>query len=300
VVTNRRTPIIPECVTAAQRNDPKAQCSTGQIAVYQSGSNSRYLGLHVKLDKRFSDRFQFTASYAFSRFTSWNPVAAVGVANNDNFQESYGISPGDRPHRFTFSGIWEIPEYKGEQRLLQGILNGWQVSTINQFVSAPPLNPFLAIDMDGDGISFFALPGVKWNGFGRGLSADDIRKAVDQYNATFPTPDVSATNRKRTPQNQVIPVIKLPDTFSNGDTFITSDLRLTRAIKIRERVKLSLIGEAFNLFNIANLGGYSGTLNALVATGLQPATFGQATTRTNQVFGSGGPRAFQLAARISF
>jgi hypothetical protein len=154
--------------------------------------------------------------------------------------------------------------------------------------------------MDGDGISFFALPGIPWNGFGRGYGVDDIRKAVEQYNATIPTPDVNATNRKRTPQNQVIPIIKLPDTFSNGDTFITSDLRLTRAIKFGERVKLSLIGEAFNLFNIANLGGYSGVLNALVASGTQAATFGQATTRTNQVFGSGGPRAFQVAARVSF
>jgi hypothetical protein len=179
-------------------------------------------------------------------------------------------------------------------------LNGWQVSTINQFTSTPPLNPFIAVDMDGEGTSFFALPGVPWNGFGRGYGVEEIRKAVEQYNATFPTPDVNATNRKRTPQNQVIPIIKLPDTFSNGDTFITSDLRLTRAIKIGEKVRLSLIGEAFNLFNIANLGGYSGTLNALVASGTQAATFGQPTTRTNQVFGSGGPRAFQVAARVSF
>jgi hypothetical protein len=294
VVTNRRTPIIPEC-TAAQRNDPRAQCSLGQIAVYQSGSNSRYLGLHVKVDKRFSDRYQFTVSYAFSRYNTWN-----GIINNNNFQESYGINAGDRPHRLTVSGIWELPEYKGDQRLLRGILNSWQVSTINQFVSTPPLNPFIAVDMDGEGISFFALPGIPWNGFGRGYDADDIRKAVEQYNATFPTPDINATNRKRTPQNQVIPIIKLPDTFSNGDTFITSDLRLTRVIKFGERARLSLIGEAFNLFNIANLGGYSGTLNALVASGTQAATFGQPTTRTNQVFGSGGPRAFQVAARFSF
>ncbi len=294
VVTNRRNPVIPVC-TAAQRNDPKAQCSLGQIAVYQSGSNSRYLGLHVKVDKRFANRYQFTASYAFSRYTSWN-----GVVNNDNLQESYGINAADRPHRLTFSGIWELPEYKGEQRLLRGIASGWQLSTINQFVSAPPMNPFIAVDMDGDGISFFRLPGIPWNGFGRGYGVSDIRRAVEQYNATFPTPDINATNRKRTPQNQVIPIIKLPDNFSNGDTLFTTDIRLTRIIRIGERVRLSLIGESFNIFNIANLAGYSGTLNALVASGTQPATFGQPTTRINQVFGSGGPRAFQLAARISF
>jgi hypothetical protein len=98
----------------------------------------------------------------------------------------------------------------------------------------------------------------------------------------------------------VIPVIKLPDQFSNGDTLFAADVRVTRAIKITEKVKLSLIGEVFNLFNISNLEGYSGTLNALVPAGqTQAATFGQPTTRVSRVFGTSVPRAFQLAARFS-
>jgi len=296
VVTNQSTRIIPLCATAAQRNDPKAQCSLGTIGVYQSGANFLYRGLLVKLDKRFANRYQFTASYAFSSYEGWN-----GVVNNDNLQESYGISAADRPHRLTFSGIYEAPDYKGDNRLLRALASGWQFSTIHQMVSAPPLNPLIGVDMDGEGNSLFFLSGVKWNGFGRGLDADDIRKAVEQYNATFPTPDINATNRKRTPQNQVIPVIKLPDQFSNGDTLFATDLRVTRAIKITEKAKLSLIGEVFNVFNLANLEGYSGTLNALVPAGqTQAATFGQPTTRVSQVFGTGGPRAFQVAARISF
>jgi len=31
-----------------------------------------------------------------------------------------------------------------------------------------------------------------------------------------------------------------------------------------------------------------------------PSTFGKANQRVGQTFGSGGPRAFQLAARFSF
>jgi hypothetical protein len=55
---------------------------------------------------------------------------------------------------------------------------------------------------------------------------------------------------------------------------------------------MTLIGEVFNLFNIANLSGHSGDLLG--------AGFGQPTSRVTQVFGSGGPRAFQIAARVSF
>ncbi len=60
----------------------------------------------------------------------------------------------------------------------------------------------------------------------------------------------------------------------------------------RERWRLSLIGEVFNLYNAANLTGYSGDLTS--------AAFGQPTARFTQLFGSGGPRAFQLAMRVSF
>jgi Carboxypeptidase regulatory-like domain len=308
VPTTVPTRILPRCATIAQRNDPKAQCSIGAITVFQSAANFRYTGLHLKVDKRFANRFQFTASYALSRYTGWN-----GVVNLDNLQESYGIHDNDRPHRLNFSGIYEPPEYKGGQRLLRGLLNGWQFSTINQFQSSPPANPNIEIDVDGEGTSIYTLPGIGWNGFGRSANADDIRKAVEAYNADLlarskPLP-ANATDAQRatcppvvngqalcipprTPRNQVYPLINLPAAFSNGDTFITNDLRVTRTIKLAENVRLALIGEGFNIFNIANLGGYNDDL--------QSANFGNPTTRTNQVFGSGGPRAFQIAARLNF
>jgi hypothetical protein len=307
VPTSVSTRVLPLCATIAQRNDPNAQCSIGAFSVFQSAANFRYVGMHLKVDKRFSNRFQFTASYALSYYTGWN-----GVVNLNDLQESYGIHPNDRPHRLNFSGIYELPEYKGEQRFLRGLLNGWQLSTINQFQSSPPANPTIAIDVDGEGTSIHTLPGIEWNGFGRNVSADDVRKAVEAYNADVlsrskPLPaNATAAQRAvctlvvngqtfcapRTPRNQVYPLINLPADFSNGDTFITNDLRVTRIIRLRENIRLALIGEVFNIFNIANLGGYSDDLQA--------ANFGTPTTRTNQVFGSGGPRAFQIAARLSF
>jgi hypothetical protein len=51
--------------------------------------------------------------------------------------------------------------------------------------------------------------------------------------------------------------------------------------------------EVFNIFNVANLGGYSFNLS-------NTSTFGQPTNRASQVFGSGGPRAFQLGGRFTF
>ena len=156
-------------------------------------------------------------------------------------------------------------------------------------VSAPPLNPQLSLDIDGDGISTLVLPGMEFNGFGRSSDDDDIRQLVDQFNKTMPT----SVTGMRTPQNQVVPTITLPAAFSNGDTFFSTDVRLTRVFSIKERVKLQFMAEAFNLFNIAK---YLRHVNGLVQT----AAFGQPTVRGAQIFGSGGPRAFQFGARLSF
>ncbi len=55
---------------------------------------------------------------------------------------------------------------------------------------------------------------------------------------------------------------------------------------------MSLIAEVFNVFNIANVTGYSNVLNQV--------NYGQPSTRAGQVYGSGGPRAFQFATHFEF
>ncbi|PYV16056.1 MAG: hypothetical protein DMG07_08510, partial [Acidobacteria bacterium] len=164
----------------------------------------------------------------------------------------------------------------------------WQVSTIHQMVSAPPLNPTIGVDLTGNGVSTLVLPGVEYNGFGRGTDVSHLIALVDDFNKTYPT----SVTGKRTPANQVIPRITLPNAFSNGDAFFSTDLRLTRVLRIRERTKVTVMAEGFNVFNVANLSGYSGNLTA--------STFGQPNVRTSQTFGTGGPRAFQFGARLTF
>ena len=68
---------------------------------------------------------------------------------------------------------------------------------------------------------------------------------------------------------------------------------MTKAFRLHgERVRLAVFGECFNVFNIANLTDYNAVLNA--------PNFGEATQRTPNIFGTGGPRAFQLGSRLTF
>jgi hypothetical protein len=78
-------------------------------------------------------------------------------------------------------------------------------------------------------------------------------------------------------------------------------------------VSVEPIAEVFNLFNVTNVLGvsnvnYSGFSNVLARDSSDPASpgflrsssFGRAVTTAGGVFGSGGPRAFQFAARVTF
>ncbi len=303
-----RNPVIPVC-TGTQANDPKAQCSVNSIYYGVPGILSRYTALQVKVDKRFSQGFELTAAYALSRYTSFNSFTSY-----TDYSRNFGQSGATPKHSFTFSGIWDLPDYKGDQKVVRGILNGWQLSTIVQMRSRSINSVTLGtLDPEGDGLFVFRLPGTGINSFGRGQEADDIRRLVDQYNSTFPAardtalPNIGRANRDAL--GTAYPYIVLPDNFSSGDSFITHDLRVTRVISITEKVRLNLIAEGFNIFNIANLTDYTGSLASagyLRPTGTTPGrpnpnnVFGQATNRVSPIFGTGGPRAFQFAARISF
>jgi hypothetical protein len=261
-----RGPVIPICV-GAQRDDPQALCSSGPITVVDHFDRAKYRGLLVRVEKRFSNRTQFLASYAYSSNVGTNRV------NNDNWSEGYGPLDRDVRHILNLSALVELP-----YRL--------QLGFNSSYYSRPPFTAFVAgLDFNGDGTDGDALPGTRVNGFNRGLGKEDLRRLVEEFNQNLAG--------RTTPRNQPIPRLNLPADYEFGDNYLTQDLRLSRTFVFREKYKLTLIGEVFNLFNIANLSGHSGNLTNI-------ATFGQPARRVDQVFGSGGPRAFQFGARVNF
>jgi hypothetical protein len=267
---NRVTgPVIPRCTSTAQANDPRANCSTGPIEFRAPIGRSDYKALLLKVDKRMANRYQFTASYALTRQYGLN-----GITNLDNWFEGWGPQGGR--HSLNVSGMVDLP-WK------------FQVSFINSMGSRGPYRPSVSgVDLNGDGADTAFLPG--WTTPDRNPTKQKLEAAVAAWNAAYP--DLPNGQRPRTSRNQVIPKLSLPSDYSFGENFFSQDLRLTKMFVFRETYKLNVFGEAFNIFNIANLGGISSTLNG--------AGFGVPSSRAGQVFGSGGPRAFQLGARFSF
>ena len=99
--------------------------------------------------------------------------------------------------------------------------------------------------------------------------------------------------------------------FSDG--FNSLDLRVSRPFAVGDRVRIEPMLEVFNVFDVTNVLGisnvnYSGFSNVLVRDSDNPADpgylrssrFGRPVTTAGGVFGSGGPRAMQLGARVTF
>ena len=270
-----QTPIIPMCANAAQRNDPTAECSTGSITFWTPGGRSVYNALLLRLDKRLSNHVQFTASYALTGQSGVN-----GISNLDNWFQSYG--PQGSRHILNVSGKVEMPW-------------GFELGVISSMASRGPVMPSInSVDLDGDGSGSEPIPGVDYNCFNRGCGKSDLAAAVQAWNTKF-YPNgapVNPADFKTDARGQNIPFLTLPANYNFGDWFSSQDMRLTKKFTWKEHYTLAVFGEMFNVFNIANLSGYNYTINS--------QAFGQPTQRQSQVFGSGGPRAVQLGARISF
>ncbi len=265
IVNGVQTPVIPKC-TAAQLYVVGQECSNGPITVWDPNNRAVYNGLLIKLQKRLSHRYQFVASYAYQ---SNDTIPAL--VNYNNLMQAYGdVLPR---HNLNVAGVVNLPW-------------GFQLSLNSSIISRTPVMPVVpGVDLSGTGATTSGpLPGVAYNCFNDGCGKAQLAAAVAAFNSTY-----AGT---KAPNGTLIPTLVLPSSYQFGSPTYTQDFRLTKVFAYRERYRLSLFGEMFNAFNIANLTGYSYNLNS--------SGFGQPTSRAVQTFGSGGARAVQIGARAQF
>jgi carboxypeptidase family protein len=270
-------PVIPACATISQSNDPNAECSSGPINFWWAGARSEYTALLMRLDKRMSHRYQFTVSYALQSSKSIQDI----TQNLDDYFATYG--PDQPRHNLTVSGVIDLHA-------------GFQLSVLSTFLSRPPVAPTIGgFDNTGTNISsggYTPLLAVTGGGYSGFLSTSDLQNLVNQYNSTI-AGTLTPAGKAGVVPNQKFPAITLPADYQLGDLFSSQDVRLTKSFKFGARADVRLIGEVFNIFNRQNLTNFNYNLAS-------PASFGKANQLVGQTFGSGGPRAGQVAVRVGF
>jgi hypothetical protein len=250
----------------------------------ESSVKTKYDGLLVSFEKRYSRGFQLRASYTLSK--------AFGYANDDqipfsngpvdptNLQLEYGPAPNDQRHRFAFAGVFDAPL-------------GFRLAPLWTVASGVPMDIQLPTGAA-------RVPAFQRNAGGRLFhDASELNAFIARVNAAGGI------------DGQPLPLVS-PDARFN-DSFNSFDLRLSRPVRLGERFTVEPVAEVFNLFNVTNVLGvsnvnYSGFSNVLArdsndpsdAGFLRSSSFGRPVTTAGGVFGSGGPRAFQFAARVTF
>jgi hypothetical protein len=259
-------PVIPFCAKRPDFN-PNDKCSNGTMTFWVPQGRTLYEAMLLKLSKRLSNHFQGTVSYAFQ---NQNTVVAPTLDLN-NYFATYG--PNLARNNLHINGIIELP-WRFELSINQAIISRTPVDPVVQLPLTSPANTSGSSTLVP--IQLAVPGGGDFNCFGLSCGKSDLQNLVNKYNSTY------GAN------------IQLPSHYQFGDPFFDTDFRLTKTFAYKERYRLSVAGEVFNAFNIANLqlAGYNFTLGT--------ATFGQPTARIIQTFGSGGPRAFQVLARVSF
>lgn len=122
---------------------------------------------------------------------------------------------------------------------------------------------------------------------------------------------ITQTNASGGIDGVLLPLVS--DSARFTDSFTSLDIRVSRPFNAGSSVRIEPMIEVFNLFNSTNVLGvsnvnYSGFSNVLVRDSETPGTpgylrssrFGQPVTTAGGLFGSGGPRAMRLAARVTF
>jgi hypothetical protein len=119
-----------------------------------NSADSIYHALQVKYEKRFSSGFTLLAHYTWSKMIDSVSVTdgnltwlggSTSMQNPLNFALERSLSQHDVPHRFVLSGDWQIPFGHGRHfgggvnRLVDGIIGGWEVSGFFVLQSGFPL-----------------------------------------------------------------------------------------------------------------------------------------------------------------
>jgi hypothetical protein len=281
VVTTKFYPrnTTPGCTSA------RPNCSFGSLTDIFSGVSSNYSGLVAQISHRFSHNLQFNANYTWSHALDYGQnnqtaTTANNLLDPQDIRKEYGNSITNIPNRLVMNAVVTSPwKY-----------NGWLAYLLNDFQASPSLQiqsglPFSVGTTGGYTSTTGTLPGYTPSGsliagFG----------GVNGSNGTFRMPGFER-NGLQQPKTVVV------------------DLRLSKRFNVADRVKLELLGEAFNIANhqnVTTVNTTAYTVGTVAATKTNILTFSTAVpgfgaaTATNTSGFSYAPRQLQLGVRAQF
>jgi hypothetical protein len=243
---------------------------------------STYNAMLLKLDHRFAHHFTWLANYTWSQCISTYDFG--GELAGNNYEDPYNRRAEkadcnfDRRHIFGTSLVAESPGIGNG--VVNAVTKGWQLAPLISLYTGQPFSITTGSDVSLTGENA-DRPNVVL-----GVSNPFPHTTSEWFNTALFAGGCATTAYVGNPS--CVPV----GTFGNaardifhGPGTIQWDMSMTRRFQIKERMKIDVRSEFFNVMN-------HGNWNAPTA-GLTSSTFGQVTT-------FGLPRYIQLSLKLSF
>jgi hypothetical protein len=246
------------------------------VAYRTDAGDSKYESLQVRLDKRFSQGFNFGLSYTYASYLSdaGNPNGG-GNADVQNYMCiacNWGPVPDDYKHVLSFNHVLESPFGAGRKYVTHGIggqiLGGWNLSGIWTARSGGRLTPTYSTSVSNSSGGGTQRPNR--------VASGNLASGQGIYHWFDPTAFVAPA--QYTFGNSGTGILLGPSAFN-------VDMSLTRNFKLAERFGLNFRAEAFNTLNHTNFG------NPNVSIG---------TASAGIISGAAAARIMQLAVKVSF
>lgn len=252
---------------------------------HEHAGNSTYHALVLMADRRFSSGLTMLASYTLSKMFSNAESLVSGSMAIDFFNRKLekGLSADDQTHVGRLAFSYELPFGRGRRFLTSGpaahALGGWSFSGVAEYASGTPMSVATGITLPfGGGNRVFITSYENWRAALSGEKFDPFRDRWWNKPAFQQVPQaVLDTELGNSTRNN--PKVRTP-------AFFNENLGLAKAVPIRERVRLVIRFEAFNLLNRVRWGSPDSTYTS--------ASFGLVRSQGNT------PRQMQAALKVHF
>jgi hypothetical protein len=239
--------------------------SWGQLPEWIHNGSANYNSLQALFKTQFQ-KFQLQAAYTYSH--SIGNVILDDSAGGLGYQ-SYLFGPNprldrgntqiNRPQIFVANMVYYLPDLKGQNAFVQGVLGGWELGAITQYASGTSV----AFFQNGLGEnSALLVPGASNSGlaslFGSGYT-NPQRPLVTGQGCQAGTGGSQVLNPNAvTLVGYVLGTIPnnlQPMGYCHGPGYVNTDFSVDKNWKVKERVSIQFRFDFFNLFNHPNFNG---------------------------------------------
>ena len=279
---------------------PRRNTAFSTIELKKSDGESRYNAMVLDIRKRFSYGLTFQSSYTLARNID-NTQASTFFSDSVNgnvsampefpgFEYNKGLADYHAKHNWVMNATYELPFARRATGATKALLEGWQVSAINNMRSGNPLTPFISGNWSRSAWNPSNSPTA-------GFDRPSFAPGFTHESAVIGSPDQYF--------NPAAFALPLQGTLGNagrgvliGPNLRALDLSLAKSAKLPvlgEQGNLQFRVEVFNALNRANFGTPSLIAFAGTSATERPfSTFGRIRSTITSA------RQVQLVLRISF